>query len=92
MEKRLFELAKELGIRSMDIINYLEFMDVHKINYSKLEMKEIELIKNNIGIIKNNNYGGINNNNLLSSLHDLCKYKYDKYFFSLCWQDWLLIN
>ena len=81
MEKRLFELAKELGVRSMDIINYLKFMDVQKTNYSRLDKEEIDLIKNNIEIIKNNNNGGISNNNLLASLHDSCKYKYDKFLF-----------
>ena len=83
MGKRVFELAKELHIRGIDITSFLKSKNIEKNNFSKLEKEEIDLVNSYFGDNKTNSIKDTNNN-LITLLHDSCKYKYDKnLFFSM---------
>lgn len=56
MRKRVFELAKELGIKSPVIINFLKMKNIEKNSFSKLEAEEIDLINNKFRDVNSNNW------------------------------------
>lgn len=74
MAKRVFELAKEIGVKGKDIVEFFESKGINKTSFSTLDKGEIDLIRNNFG----------NNKNIIRELRNLCKYKYDEsLFFSM---------
>ncbi len=74
MRKRVFELAKELNVKSHEIINFLKMKNIEKNNFSKLEMEEIYLIKKYFEEISNNDWiqltENINNPDLIEKEKD----------------------
>jgi MoxR-like ATPase len=69
MTKRVFELAKEMGVKSKAIVEFLESKSINKKNFSSLDKEEIDLIKNDFGDNNSNNWvqltEKINNPNLV---------------------------
>ena len=56
MTKRVFDLAKELGVKNKEIVEFLESKSIIKTNYSSLNKGEIDLIKNDFRVNDSNNW------------------------------------
>lgn len=56
MAKRVFELAKEMGVKSKEIVEFLESKSIIKTNFSSLNKGEIDLIKKDFGDNDSNNW------------------------------------